>query len=56
MNVTRIKLGAVTLGLSAALFLIFQWFHPVSSLDLSQPDAATRTFASPTFVLTDSLL
>jgi hypothetical protein len=53
---TRLKFGALALSLSALLFLSFQLFHPISSLDLSAPDAATRTFASSTFVLTDSLL
>ena len=55
-NPTRLRLGALTLGLSALLFLAFQLFHPVSSLDLSKPDDAARTFGSTVFVLTDSLL
>src|SRR5574341_2487043 len=53
---SRIRLGALALGLSALLFLAFGLFHPVSSLDLSQPDASARNFGSSTFVFTDSLL
>jgi len=56
LNPTRIRWGALALGLSALLFLAFQLFHPVSSLDLSRPDEAARTFGSTVFVLTDSLL
>src|ERR1700752_2173090 len=53
----RIRLGAVALCLWALLFLAFQLFHPVSSLDLERdPDGAARTFGSADFVLTDSLL
>jgi len=55
-NPTRMRLGALALGISALLFLAFGLFHPVSSLDLSQPDEAARNFGSTTFVLTDSLL
>jgi hypothetical protein len=56
LNLTRVRFGALALGLSALLFLAFQVFHPVSSLDLSNPEAATRTFGSLAFVLTDSML
>ena len=55
-NRTRLRLGALALGISALLFMAFQLFHPVSSLDLSNPDEAAQTFGSSVFVFTDSLL
>lgn len=53
---TRVRYGAIALAVSALLFLAFQLFHPVSSLDLTDAAKAAATFGDPVFVFTDALL
>jgi hypothetical protein len=45
-NVSRIRWGAFALALSAALFAVWGLLHPVSSIDLSDPTAASRSAVS----------
>jgi hypothetical protein len=45
-NRSRIRWGAFALALSAALFTVWGLLHPVSSIDLSNPTAASRSAVS----------